>query len=114
MIELIVTIILMALIGSLGVPVIVLGLARFGYFEPVSVRIFGRTWHFAPKRNVISTMGRGTQAYKQESWVMAGTVSAVLMFTPGNYSSVSFVWALQAAKTQTLPTAGTRAVSVQA
>jgi hypothetical protein len=42
-------IVLIAAIGSLSVPVIMLTLARFGYFEPIRFCAFGRVWNFSPK-----------------------------------------------------------------
>jgi|SRR6185437_1686609 len=48
MVELMVLVVSIALVGSIGVPVVVLTLARLGYFEPIQLRVLGREWNFAP------------------------------------------------------------------
>jgi hypothetical protein len=48
MLEPLITIVAIALVGSLGVPVVLFTLARLGYFEPIRLKAFGRTWNFAP------------------------------------------------------------------
>jgi hypothetical protein len=48
MIEIVVEIVIISLVGSLGVPALVLVLARFGYFPPIVIESFGRRWKFAP------------------------------------------------------------------
>lgn len=50
MIEKIICIIFVAFIGGLLVPVILLFLARFGYFEPIQFNRFGRLWKFMPPK----------------------------------------------------------------
>src|SRR2546426_6851508 len=48
MLELLGVIALIAVIGSLGVPVLMLALARIGYFPPVVIPTFGKIWESAP------------------------------------------------------------------
>jgi hypothetical protein len=48
MLELLGMITLIAVIGSFGVPVLMLALARIGYFPPVFIPVFGTNWEFAP------------------------------------------------------------------
>ena len=68
-----------AILGSLSVPAIMIMLARVGYFEPISIRVFGRAWDFAPRVKVGPSIARDTQAHKQDSWVMARPVSIALV-----------------------------------
>ena len=49
MLSAILGIILVAVVGSLSVPILMLTLARFGYFEPIRFFALGRSWNFAPK-----------------------------------------------------------------
>jgi hypothetical protein len=51
MAKLIGEIILIAVAGSLGVPILMLGLAKLGYFPAVYFRALGKTWEFAPRRS---------------------------------------------------------------
>jgi hypothetical protein len=102
MYDLIITIFLFACVGLVALPTIVLLLARFGYFEPISFTVFGAKWHFAQKVRVVTTMGRGTGAYKQDSWVMVGAVSTALIVFPADYFRISLDRSLQVGKTQTL------------
>lgn len=43
--------------GSLCMPIIMLVLARLGYFEPITFVAFGRTWNFSPKAASPSRVG---------------------------------------------------------
>lgn len=49
MVEAIATVLITAVVGSLAVPLMMLSLARLGYFEPIEFDLFGRQWSFAPK-----------------------------------------------------------------
>jgi hypothetical protein len=55
MYELIALVVTVALSGAICLPIVVLVLARFGYFEPVEFSAFGRNWSFARPINVAST-----------------------------------------------------------
>jgi len=102
MADLIVAIVFIVILSALAVPTIILFLARVGLFEPVSVRMFGRAWYFAPQIKVVSTSGAGTQRFSQDSWIMVGTVSTFLaVVPPENYSGTSIDRGLRAARTQT-------------
>jgi hypothetical protein len=48
MVDAIITIFLIAILGSLTVPVTMLALARLGYFEPIIFEVRGKTVRFAP------------------------------------------------------------------
>jgi hypothetical protein len=50
MISAIFGIVITAAIGSLTVPVMMLALARLGYFEPIRFHAFGHAWNFSPKK----------------------------------------------------------------
>jgi hypothetical protein len=112
--DFIIAILLFTCIGLVALPAIVLLLAKFGHFEPVSFTLFRKKWHFAPKVKVVVTMGRGTQTYKQDSWVMAGAVSTVLfVLPPANYSAFSAVRP-QASQTLTFSIAAIRELRASA
>jgi hypothetical protein len=49
MVEVIVQIILIALVGSFGVPIAMLSLAKLGYFPPITINAYGRRWRVGPK-----------------------------------------------------------------
>jgi hypothetical protein len=55
MIEAIVTIVLIAFVGSLGVPLVMFMLACFGYFPPITINAFGRVWKFEPRMKFVTT-----------------------------------------------------------
>ena len=55
MLEALLAIIAIGVIGSLTVPLTMLALARFGYFEPIEFSLFGRHWQFAPRIGVATT-----------------------------------------------------------
>jgi hypothetical protein len=62
-------IVTIALVGSLTVPVLMLTLARFGYFEPIRFRALGRDWNFAPR-------AAAAQGFTSASILMFPTQSA--------------------------------------
>jgi hypothetical protein len=49
MVKLIGEIVLTSVMGSLGVPIIMLALAKVGYFPPVSFQALGKTWKFGTR-----------------------------------------------------------------
>jgi hypothetical protein len=49
MTRLILQILLIAAAGSLGVPLLMMFLARLGLFPAFQLEVFGRTWNFGPK-----------------------------------------------------------------
>lgn len=60
MLEAIFSVFLIAILGSLTVPVTMLGLAHIGYFEPIEFSLFGRDWRFAPKNKIAMTSANVT------------------------------------------------------
>lgn len=49
MVKVIAEIFVMAILGSLSVPITLLALARFGLFHQIDFKLFGRKWHIAPR-----------------------------------------------------------------
>ena len=49
MFDAILAVLMIAVVGSLTVPLIMLLLAQLGYFEPIEFEAFGKRWHFAPR-----------------------------------------------------------------
>jgi hypothetical protein len=58
MLEAILSVVAIAFIGALTVPLMMLTLARLGYFEPIHVFVFGRHWNFAPKVRRVDAFSR--------------------------------------------------------
>jgi hypothetical protein len=76
MFELLMIVVAIALIGSLGVPMVVLSLARFGYFEPIRFYAFARWWNFSPTTVVSKTATGATILAFPHETVFASAVTA--------------------------------------
>jgi hypothetical protein len=86
MVEQIAWIALFAVIAGLSVPIVILLLARFGRFEPVSFVAFGREWRFAPSINVAHSSTTGTFSGSPRQMVFAGAVTATAVIFVGPQS----------------------------
>ena len=63
MIEQIVQILCVAAVASLIAPMMMLVLARLGYFEPIELRLFGRSRILAPPRASTSTSSNSSSGF---------------------------------------------------
>ena len=89
MAEAILTVVLVAVVGSLSVPTAMLLLARLGYFEPIRFEMFGRRWSFAPQPTVVTAYSNATFAtFPPRQTVFAGAAAAVLTVRAENISPV--------------------------
>lgn len=77
MINAIFGIILTGAIGSLSVPILMLLLARFGYFEPIRFFAFGRNWNFSPRTKTVHASADAAILVFPRQAVFASAVTVV-------------------------------------
>ncbi len=54
-------------------------LARFGYFEPIRIELFGKRWSFEPKATITDGYANSTRAvFEARQTAFAGTVAIIL------------------------------------
>jgi hypothetical protein len=78
MFELIALVVLVALSGTILLPLSVLLLARFGYFEPIYFDAFGKRWSFRPRKNRAVGFSGATWSAPIRQSAFAGVASVVL------------------------------------
>jgi hypothetical protein len=87
MAELVFTIVALALLGSLGVPLVIFILARFGYFEPIRFELFGRAWSFAPKVRISTAFSNAAfLVFPARQAMFASAVTTILTINVPNLS----------------------------
>lgn len=77
--EAIISVAVIALCGSLTVPLAMLVLARLGYFEPIEFKLFGKVWRFAPKIRVVSSFSNATTGFFSRGAAVSGPMPAMLV-----------------------------------
>lgn len=85
MVELIVTIVALAIIGSLGVPLVIFTLARLGYFDPIEFTFMGHACRFAPKLLVATAATSSSVITFPRQAVFASAITVVITAGSANY-----------------------------
>jgi hypothetical protein len=85
----IITIVVIALVGSACVPVLMIFLAEVGLFEPIRISAFGRQYTFAPKaKKALSFSGGTMSVFPNHQTAFAAAVTVVLTIaTAGPFQS---------------------------
>jgi hypothetical protein len=82
MIEQIGWIALFAMIAGLSVPPVILLLAKFGLFEPISFTLMGQEWRFAPKIRQVSFFSDASLSAWPRQTAFATVVTAAISVAP--------------------------------
>jgi hypothetical protein len=92
MLEAILSVVAIAFVGALTVPLMMLALARLGYFEPIHIFVFGRYWHFARKAKQSSSYSGGTMSiFPNRQTAFAAAVTVVLTIGASGIQSSAIV-----------------------
>jgi peptidoglycan/LPS O-acetylase OafA/YrhL len=78
MLEAILSLLVIAIVGALTVPVMMLTLARFGYFEPIRFTLFGRYWRFAPRPTMVVQVGSANRGFAPRRLAFASAVTTTV------------------------------------
>lgn len=87
-----------ALLGSIFIPLAIIMLASFGYFEPIQFELFGRLWAFGQDRQLPVTASR-TSLVRYTDLVPAFSLSVIIVVS--NIPNSNTV--IQTLMTRTIP-----------